>query len=212
MSTRAVTEQQERDIARFFREGVSIVRLAYTYGCSESSIRTALARQRNPSMAKERTRQFTPEETAELATRWRGGEKPRAMAEALGISHERIRNILREAGCDIATRNRPSGPKGTESTSWRGGRSMRADGYIYIRLEDDDYLRPMGDKGGYVREHRLIFGRALGRVLSPGDRIIHIDGNRENNTLSNLILQDKRGVRYMMTCADCGSHDTETIG
>ncbi len=58
-------------------------------------------------------------------------------------------------------------------------------GYI-MRLVTE---HPFIGKRGYVREHRLVMEKHLGRFLEPTEIIHHKDQNRENNDLSNLELQ-----------------------
>lgn len=54
-------------------------------------------------------------------------------------------------------------------------------GYVYIW----DKI-----KGKHVYEHRKIMEEHLGRELLPEEDVHHIDGNRQNNTLGNLIIVD----------------------
>lgn len=42
------------------------------------------------------------------------------------------------------------------------------------------------DNGRYLLEHRAVVERALGRRLSPGEHVHHIDGDKQNNSLGNL--------------------------
>jgi hypothetical protein len=42
--------------------------------------------------------------------------------------------------------------------------------------------------GGYFLEHRLQMEVALGRSLDSSERVHHVDGDKTNNTLSNLYL------------------------
>lgn len=57
-------------------------------------------------------------------------------------------------------------------------------GYLKILLPD----HPRADKKGYVFEHIVIMERFLGRMIERPEEIHHIDGNRANNLISNLIL------------------------
>lgn len=47
---------------------------------------------------------------------------------------------------------------------------------------------PKSDKRGYVKEHRLVMEKELGRILNDDEYIHHIDGNRQNNDIQNLRL------------------------
>lgn len=54
-------------------------------------------------------------------------------------------------------------------------------GYMYFWLSD----------GTGVKAHRAIMEKHLGRKLKPTEEVHHIDGNRENNALSNLVVLSK---------------------
>jgi len=54
----------------------------------------------------------------------------------------------------------------------------------YIRVLKKDH--PKADKDGYVKEHRLIMEKHLGRYLRTEEFIHHINGDRSDNRLENL--------------------------
>ncbi len=55
-------------------------------------------------------------------------------------------------------------------------------GYLCYYIGDKDY------KGGYVTEHRILMELHLNRRLKQDEIIHHIDGCKDNNNLSNLII------------------------
>lgn len=63
--------------------------------------------------------------------------------------------------------------RGANSHLWKGGRIRDKDGYIYIRLQPDDFFYPMITATGYVCEHRLVIAKALGRCLLPWEVVHH---------------------------------------
>jgi len=90
---------------------------------------------------------------------------------------------------------------GALSPNWKGGRT-ESRGYVYIRLQPDDFFYPMATKNGYVGEHRLVVAKALSRCLLPWE-IVHHKGvkypsgseeNRGDNRYpENLqLLKDKK--------------------
>lgn len=66
---------------------------------------------------------------------------------------------------------------------WKGGRIIQ-NGYIDILLEEK---WPNGKKK-YKREHRIVMENHLGRKLTRYEHVHHIDGNKVNNDIGNLML------------------------
>lgn len=54
-------------------------------------------------------------------------------------------------------------------------------GYIVGRIREFGRVR-------YVKMHRLVMERALGRALLPHEDVHHLDGDKQNNSLENLQL------------------------
>ncbi len=67
---------------------------------------------------------------------------------------------------------------------WKGGRTI--DKYGYVRLAN----KRIGKRDKREREHRLVMEKFLGRVLLSSEIIHHIDGNKQNNAISNLFLAE----------------------
>lgn len=72
---------------------------------------------------------------------------------------------------------------GINSPHWNGGRTVHSSGYILIRC-----IQHPNSRNGYIFEHRLIMEKKLNRLLNSSERIHHIDGNKKNNNISNLVL------------------------
>ena len=60
----------------------------------------------------------------------------------------------------------------------------RHDGYVQVRCPG----HPCAERWGWFLEHRLVMEKMLGRYLNDNELVHHIDGNRENNDISNLQL------------------------
>ncbi len=58
------------------------------------------------------------------------------------------------------------------------GEHVKSDGVVFVALGNNKY----------IRKHRLMMERYLGRKLTRQEVVHHIDGNPSNNDISNLFL------------------------
>mgnify|MGYP001565857374 CR=1 FL=1 len=70
---------------------------------------------------------------------------------------------------------------GVNHPQWRGGRLRHGDGYILIYIPE----HPLNCKG-YVLEHRLVIENHIGRYLTRGETVHHINGIKDDNRVENL--------------------------
>lgn len=75
---------------------------------------------------------------------------------------------------------------GSNNPQWKGGRVKRGHKSGYIAIFDDTH--PYKDCDNYVLEHRLVMERHIGRVLLPIEVVHHINGNKTDNRIENLML------------------------
>lgn len=73
--------------------------------------------------------------------------------------------------------------KGSGNGKWKGGK-RKHNGYILIYCPK----HPTATKCGYVLEHRLIVEKKIGRYLKKEENVHHIDFNKSNNDIDNLML------------------------
>ena len=87
--------------------------------------------------------------------------------------------------------------KGHRNPAWKGGRTIRADGYILVYAPDHPHTR---DRSGYVLEHRLVMEQTLGRLLLRGEIVHHINGKCDDNRPENLaVMSPSEHIRHHAT-------------
>lgn len=69
---------------------------------------------------------------------------------------------------------------GAESPSWKGGRRRLLTGYIVVRVD-----------GKEVMEHRHVMEMRLKRCLTRDEVVHHINGQRDDNHVENLVVLSK---------------------
>ena len=70
---------------------------------------------------------------------------------------------------------------GVEHPRWKGGRYIDAAGYVCVQVQT----------GEYIREHRLVMEKHLGRKLSRTELVHHINGDKKDNRIENLELHSR---------------------
>lgn len=97
---------------------------------------------------------------------------------------------------------------GATNTTWRGGRTITASGYVHVMAPG----HPQADKHGYYEEHRLVMERHLGRILKPTEVVHHFNHDKSDNRIENLELMESQGQHRRRhgyyeprECANCGA-------
>lgn len=72
---------------------------------------------------------------------------------------------------------------GKNNPNWKSKRKIHK-GYIYLYKP----LHPFANNKRYVREHRSVIEKAMGRYLKPKERVHHWNEKRDDNHIENLCL------------------------
>jgi len=89
-------------------------------------------------------------------------------------------------------------PTGEKAHNWKGGRIKGHGGYIHIRKINHPF-----NVDGYVREHRLVMEKMIGRYLESYEQVHHINGIKDDNRPENLQLMVTNPHLGRVVCPYC---------
>lgn len=98
------------------------------------------------------------------------------IAATIGTNHHRVKEHMDRYNIPYAFDQH-----GERNSKWRGGFYVDKSGYILIFLPE----HPYANNKGYVREHRLIMEKKLGRYLEP-HQVVHHKGAKDDPDPSKL--------------------------
>lgn len=90
--------------------------------------------------------------------------------------------------------------KGVLAGNWRGGIITDDRGYILVYQPQ----HPNASNDGYVREHRLIMEKFLGRYLNDIESVHHKNGIKDDNRIENLQLTDNHSEHMKLFHPNAG--------
>lgn len=80
---------------------------------------------------------------------------------------------------------------GVDNPNYKNGRHIRFDGYVQLLVQNNHPYISMAKYTGssyYILEHRLTMAEKLGRPLTSGEVVHHINGIRDDNRIENLVF------------------------
>jgi hypothetical protein len=149
--------------------------------------KTALQRER---MSEARRAQIPEDELRRLHAQ---GMSCHEMGAILGFCDEAIRDRLVE----LELPRLPAKARPEKNYFWRGGFVVDDQGYILEKRPD----HPGADHLGYVRQHRLVMEKILGRCLTPEEVVDHKNRDTSDNDPGNLELYPSNAAHLAATLA-----------
>jgi len=96
------------------------------------------------------------------------------------VATEKAREIARK---NFVKLNKSRNQKLENNPHWKGGITRTQKGYLQILVPG----HPNGVKN-YILLHRFVMENFIGRYLLPEEVVHHIDGDKNNNDIENLML------------------------
>jgi len=78
--------------------------------------------------------------------------------------------------------------KGKNNPRWKSGKHAGKGGYVLVEIKPTSPFFAMRDKQSYIKEHRLVMAKHLGRCLKSWEIVHHKNDIKNDNKLENLEL------------------------
>lgn len=104
--------------------------------------------------------------------------------------------LCRSCAVSKSHKNNPKVGRAESHYNWKGGINLNRQGYIVEYVKNTSKWFAMASNthrtGGYVLQHRLVMAKHLKRLLTVSEIVHHINGDKQNNRISNLQLTDRK--------------------
>jgi transposase len=187
-------------IVKMANEGKTRKEIAECVGVGHSRVCTILQEQ---GIILEKIKgNANPEKVEQICEMFRQGKTVTEITEYFGYSGTGgVCNILHRNG--LRSRN----PK----INRPDGRTQMKEGYLGIKISDDDPYICMRTSRGEVLEHRYVMAKHLGRLLTATETVRHKNGNKEDNKIENLqLMSGRHGKGSSFNCGECKAFDIDS--
>src|SRR5260370_39083644 len=178
------SQELEAKIVQRYQDGLSLEQVVKELHVTQGTAYRVLKRNgitlRSPNMLR------TTDNVETIRRMCESGAGLRDIMKVLGTSTKTIKRVMQENGIVLKHK---LGDKGENSVGWKGGRRIDAKGYVLVWVDPKDPMAEMEFIDNYVREHRLVMARKLGRPLKPYESVHHINGDRQGNGTGKLQLR-----------------------
>ena len=113
-------------------------------------------------------------------------ESLRKIAEYLGVTQNAVRRYFKKYEIPFKETSyaKSISTTGKRSGNWKGEKCITSHGYVSVYNPD----HPHAGKKKRVYEHILVMENHIGRYLEKGEVVHHINGNKSDNRIENLML------------------------
>lgn len=200
-----------QNIIKDYKAGASVQEVADRHGVFHTTVRKKLKAAgilRNARPGRWRS-EISDEVRDQIVDLYSQGHGPTVITKKLGLHDPTfIYAVLKQRGVSARLST------GTKSTV--GDTNITTDGYVEERVGSDwifaGKMRGRGGNGLWIPQHRKVMAEHLGRPLLSSEQVHHIDGNRQNNKITNLELRfGAHGSGVRMVCVTCGGSDIQAV-
>lgn len=100
--------------------------------------------------------------------------------------------------------------RGPKNPNWRGGRWVDVQGYVMLVLQPDHPYFCMCNDRGRAKAHRIRMAEHIGKPLTPESVVHHVDGDTQNNAISNLLLLPNQAEHMQLHARERASEAAAT--